>query len=729
VENHKAGGTVDVPAVGDHYYISAPPTQAGARSHVLKHGDTFVVFNPAGDIEQGSAAGQGLYHEGTRFLSRFRLRVGGFQLLLLSATVKEENDVFTADLTNPDVYSDGSLVLPHGDLHVFRSRLLWNGACYEWARTTNYGKKPIEVRLLFEFDADFADIFEVRGTERKQRGRLLEPDISNGRVATVYEGLDGVVRKTRIRSSPQPARVTPRTVEYVLALEPRQVQTIMMSVACEVGNSVPRLVPHEVAHTAALESLAIRKRRWCRVTTSNEQFNDWLNRSFADFNMMVTDTPHGPYPYAGVPWFSTPFGRDGILTALQSLWVAPDIARGVLNYLAATQAVDEDPERDAEPGKILHETRTGEMAALGEVPFSRYYGSVDSTPLFIVLAGAYHKRTGESSFVESIWPQLRLALDWIDRYGDADGDGFVEYERHSANGLDQQGWKDSQDSVFHADGSPAVPPIALAEVQAYVYEAKQYGADLAATFGEQELAKKLLEDAATLKRRFDVHFWSDELGTYALALDGKKRRCEVRTSNAGHALLTGLARADRARRVARTLMSEDSFSGWGIRTVGAAESRYNPMSYHNGSVWPHDTALVAAGFGRYGLGSEAMRVLTGLFDASLFVDLRRLPELFCGFQRRPGEGPTLYPVACTPQAWATVTVFMLLGACMGLDIDAAARRIDLRQPVLPDFLQWVRLENLSVGDASVDLLLDRHPNNVGVSVLRRTGEVELVVKI
>ncbi len=372
--------------------------------------------------------------------------------------------------------------------------------------------------------------------------------------------------------------------------------------------------------------------------------------------------------------------------------------------------------------------RADEMAITGEIPFRRYYGSIDATPLFLMLAGAYYKRTGDRVFIESIWSNVERALEWIDRYGDSDGDGFVEYSRKSKHGLIHQGWKDSVDAIFHSDGTSAEAPIVLCEVQGYVYAAKCAVSELAKMLGDAARSRELSKQAETLSRRFEKAFWCEDISSYALALDGQKQPCRVRASNAGHCLFASIATDEHARRVAITLMEETSFSGWGIRTVGSSEARYNPMSYHNGSIWPHDNALIASGFSRYGMKSSAAMVLAGLLDASIFLDLHRLPELFCGFPRRPGESPTLYPVACAPQAWASGAVFLLLEACLGLSISAPERKLVFSKPLLPPFLPQVTIRDLKVADARVDLLLTRHDEgDVGVNVLRRDGEVEIVL--
>jgi glycogen debranching enzyme len=713
--------------VHDQFYILAAAAIADERSRVLKQGETFAVFDHAGDVKRIGMGEEGIFHEGTRFLSTMVLRLNQKRPLFLSSTIKENNALLAVDLTNPDIYADEHVKIPRGSLHVSRMKFLWQGVCYERIRVRNFGLHAVAASVAIHFDADFADIFEVRGMTRDRRGRRLDPVVEGGTVVLGYEGLDDVVRRARFEFWPTPNYLSSAEARFDVSLRPSGEVMYYITLACEIGEGRPHVLSYDAAAEAAAESFQKARAHICDIYTVNEQFNDWVNRTVADLYMMTTETAEGPYPYAGVPWFSTAFGRDGIITALECLWVNPEMAKGVLAFLAAHQAQAVIPEKDAEPGKILHETRRGEMAALGEIPFGLYYGSVDATPLFVMLAGEYYERTGDRAFIEALWPYVEAAVSWIDTYGDPDHDGFVEYHRRSSKGLMQQGWKDSQDSISHADGRLADGPIALCEVQGYVYAAKRNASALASMLGLADRAKELARQARDLRRRFSQAFWCEDLGTFALALDGQKRPCRVRSSNAGHCLWTGIASPGHARRVAKTLMSPDMFSDWGIRTLAASEVRYNPMSYHNGSVWPHDNALIAQGFARYGLKDAALKVLTGLFDASLFVELHRMPELFCGFVRRPGEGPTLYPVACAPQSWSAAAVFLLLQACLGLTIDGPQSRVSFSYPVLPESLPEVHIRNLRIGRARVDLQLERYGDDVGVNVTKREGLVEVVV--
>jgi glycogen debranching enzyme len=715
----------DLVRIEDTFSIVADADRTTAPRRVLKQGESFAVFDQYGDILPEDAGEQGLYHDGTRFLSHLELLLFGKRPLLLSSTVSDDNVVFTADLSNPDVRRGELIVMPRGELHLFRSRLLWNGSCLERIRISNYALQPIEAPIAIRYDADFADVFEVRGTRRALKGNRL-PGQCAAECVLPYEGRDGLERRTRVRFSPRPSVCEAGLATFMVRLEPRDTMDLEVTISCETADQRREAPSFGDALVTARDVPASRATAGAHVRGASEGLNRWIRRSTADLQMMLTDTEHGVYPYAGIPWFSTPFGRDGIITALEMLWADPTIARGVLSFLAATQARDYSDAQDAQPGKILHEMRRGEMAALGEVPFGRYYGTADATPLFVALAHAYYERTADVAFVDALWPHIVAALEWMRKDGDPDGDGFIEYWRRSDTGLIQQGWKDSHDSIFHADGTLAEPPIALCEVQGYAYAAWSGAARLAELRGDVRAAAQWLERAEQLRARFEQAFWCDELDTYALALDGQKRPCRVRTTNPGHCLFTGIASRERARRVAGTLMAEPSFSGWGVRTVAAAEARYNPMSYHDGSIWPHDNAIIAAGLARYGLAAPATRILNAMFDLSQAVDLNRLPELICGFHRRGGDFPTLYPVACAPQAWSAGAVYLLIQACLGLHVDAPGRQLLFRRTSLPESIEWLRIMNIRIGDAVVDLFVERHPHDVGVTVLRREGEIEII---
>lgn len=716
----------DIVRLENEYYVRASSALADDRTRVLKYGDTFAVFNRFGDIEPVGLSKFGLFHAECRHLSQFTMQVNGRQPLLLSSTIRDDNAFLSVDLTNVDGSANGLPALSRGTLHIFRLQFLRKAGCYSQIRLLNYGTDPAHIAVLVKFGADFADIFEVRGTAREHTGERLPDEVAEASATLSYRGLDQVLRRTRLEFSPVPTTISNTQACFELTLQPNEEKSVFTMVGCEHGVHKPDTAPFATAYTHLNTDFSGSDRQSCRVVTSSEGFNAWVTRSSADLRMLIEGNPEGPYPYAGVPWFSTVFGRDGILVALECLWLVPSFAQGVLKYLAQTQATEVDPERDAEPGKILHEMRRGEMAATKEVPFGQYYGSIDSTPLFVMLAGAYFDRTGDLPFVSNIWQNVKRALDWMDVYGDIDRDGFIEYEKRSRHGLVQQGWKDSHDSVFHADGSMAAPPIALCEVQGYAYSAKLAGARLARALGEPDLADRLESGAAILKSKFDQAFWNEELGTYVLALDGQKRQCRVRASNAGHALYCKIASDEHAKSTAASLMSTDLFSGWGVRTVGSSESRYNPMSYHNGSVWPHDNAVIAMGFSHYGLHGPASDVLQGMYEASRHVELQRMPELFCGFHKRPdGSGPTLYPVACAPQAWAAASVFLMLQACLGISVLTAKPEIRLNRPRLPEVLAEVRVLNLQVGASSVDLLFRRRGSRVDTEVIGRRGDIEV----
>jgi glycogen debranching enzyme len=689
------------------------------RTLVTVHGDTFAMFDRLGDILPPQQGRHGLFHAGTRFLSQLQLSLWRHRPALLSASVHEEDGTLIVHLSNPDIRAEGSWSMPRHSVHLVRRVRLEGGRCHIELRFRSYAAEPIMVPFELHFAADFADLFEVRGAIRERRGSYLPAAIGPDGVRLGYRGLDGIERTTKLSWSVPPAGADESLLRYELALDPDTEQTIAITIDCELSDQPAG--QHGPKPASRLE-------RWrTEIAASQAAFDAWLRRSRTDLALLTASTEHGPFPYAGVPWFCTPFGRDSLITAYEVLWVAPELARGVLRFLAAHQATEDDPDRDAEPGKILHEMRAGEMANLREVPFGRYYGSVDSTPWFVLLAAAYHERTADIDLMRELWPALERAVAWMDGPGDSDGDGFIEYRRRSATGLANQGWKDSGDAIMHADGSLARGPIALCEVQAYAYAARIGLAAIARKLGHADLAEHLERTAERLRDAFQAAYWLDDLGTYALALDGDKKPCRVRSSNAGHTLFTGIAAPEHASILAETLLSADHFSGWGVSTLARSAARYNPMGYHNGSVWPHDNALIGLGLARHGELAGCERILTALFEASRAIEASRLPELMCGFPRHSGEAPTLYPVACSPQAWAAGSVYLLLYGLLGLTINAEARQIRLNQPRMPAFLNALTIRNLRVGEGEMDLLLDRTDGEVVVRVLRRTAAVQLVL--
>lgn len=701
------------------------PAERARRS--LKYNDTFLVIDSHGDIGASAGGPDGLFHTDTRFLSRLELLIGGMPLLLLGSNLRDDNSLLSVDLTNPDIWRGGRIVLPQNTLHIDRTIFIWQDVAHQRIGVHNFGTRPLTMELVLKFECDFADLFEVRGATRNQRGTSRVEIVADNEILCEYRGLDKAIRRTTLHFEPKPTGLNANEATFRFNVKAGEHTSLFATVTCGRPTQSAK-VPFIRALLAVRREMRAAKVGVGSIATSNPVFNEIVDRAMADLCMLKTETPQGDYPYAGIPWYSTTFGRDGLITALQMLWLDPSIARGVLRRLAAFQAKSDDPHADAQPGKILHEMRGGEMAALGEVPFQLYYGSVDATPLFVLLAGLYVERTGDDRTLGELWPAIEAALHWIDGPGDPDRDGFVEYRRLASQGLNNQGWKDSEDAIFHADGRLAEGNIALAEVQGYVFAAKRLAACCARRLGFTDRATALEADSVRLAEQFESAFWSPEMETYAMALDGMKEPCLVRSSNAGQVLFSGIARPDRAAQVARGLMQAYSFSGWGIRTIAKGEARFNPMSYHNGSIWPHDNAMVALGFARYGFKEAVIRVFNGLFDAATYMDLRRLPELFCGFQREHQHGPTLYPVACVPQAWASVAPFALLGAALGLEFDAPSNVLRLREPWLPSFLNEISITDLRFGDSSIDLKVCRRSDNkISLETVNSSGTAQVML--
>jgi glycogen debranching enzyme len=711
--------------------ISKPAVVSGGTLHVLKHDDLFAVFDACGNFHGElhsvgpSVGADGLFQDDTRILSKLNLRVHGYNPELLSGDVGRDNVVFTAHLTNPAFQDRRNNLVPPGQLYIIRRRLLWQRKLYEALLIRSFASDAVAFDFTFDADADFRDVFELRGMTRIRRGEALQPCIDGNCFTLSYRGLDGQMQVTALTFS-VPVVIRDRRIILPIDLKPGASRHILMTIASDGDTSRPG----GATFFAALKGAKREARRHInalnRIKTSNAAFDGWVERAAADLSLLVTDFETGPYPYAGIPWFSVPFGRDALVTALQVLWVNPALARGVLAYLSVVQAAERSSFHDAEPGKILHETRKGEMARLREVPFGRYYGGVDATPLFVILAGEYLKRTNDVEFCRGLWPAVREALNWIETFGDPDGDGFIEYLRAESGGLQNQGWKDSDSSIFHKDGSWAKGAIAVIEVQAYVVAAKRAAAEIAFAIGANDTASRLRTEAHRLQQAIDRRFWLEELGTYVLAFDGEKRPCEVSTSNAGHVLFCGVAGRDKASRVRRELMDRRMFSGWGVRTVATDASLYNPMSYHNGSIWPHDCSIVASGLSRYGMNDAAGRIFTALFDAACRFPDFRLPELFCGFPRHAGEGPVSYPSACTPQAWASGAVFLMLQATLGVEIEARTGTIVVANPYLPDWLDQVTVNDLPVGNGRATLHFRRGSDGVEVGISAVEGPLRLV---
>ena len=688
------------------------------RLFALKHGDTFVVANALGDIQ---GIDDGMFRDDTRVLSCWSLRVGGQHPSLLASDVTRDNVYFTAHVTNRALPALGDHKTPKGVVHLERTRFVWEGRLYERLTIQNFGGRTVPVPLTYRFAADFADIFEVRGAVRSNRGRDLVPQITADGALLRYVGLDGVTRSCAIGFHPPPKSVTATRADFEIAVADRSTTTLYAEVGPDRASDVGA-TRFRAAAARARRCMRRTRRRGATIECSGELFRVWLEKSRTDLALLTTELPTGPYPYAGIPWFATTFGRDGIVTALELLWMDPSIARGVLTFLAGNQANSTSAFADSAPGKVLHETRKGEMATLGEVPFGRYFGGVDGTPLFVVLAGAYADRTGDLEFIDTLWPALTAAMEWIEGDGDCDRDGFLDYRRAAESGLANQGWKDSVDSVFHADGRMAEGPIALVEVQGYVFAARNAMATLASRRGDEAAAARWQCKADALRRAVEDRYWIEEERFYGIALDGHGQLCRVCASNAGHLLFTGLPTPDRAASVIQRMLSASFDSGWGLRTLARDCVNYNPMSYHNGSVWPHDTALCAAGFARYGEKEGTVRCIDELFRTAAHFGMR-MPELHCGFSRRPGEPPIAYPVACLPQAWSAGAIYMMLQACLGLTVDGWRGEVRIERPHLPHEIDWLAIRGLAVRNSTLDLQFRRAGDHVVAEAQCVNGDV------
>ncbi|TCD14473.1 amylo-alpha-1,6-glucosidase [Oricola cellulosilytica] len=717
---------------------------------VLKDGDLFAVFATNGDMN-GPLGGRaelyskdGLFFRDTRVLSRFVLSINDTSLVPMAVSGDDDGVLLRCDLANARLIDTRGREIKPYEIHISRERFL-SDAMYERVEIANYGTVEADLDVVLDCYSDFRDIFEIRGTRRRIFGTNLPPERHENGVVFSYETTDGHCLTTDI-SFDRPVKMMGSRAHFdvrlppggsaalqciVRACEEREASEQHDDVACHGSCDLDR-PPREraTALAGARARFADRATRMREISSDRPEFDAWLWRSASDLTMLTAELPTGPYPHAGVPWFSVPFGRDGLIAALQTLWIDSTLAAGVLAFLAESQAKEMSVFRDSEPGKILHETRGGAMARTGEVPFERYYGGIDQTLLFVVLAGAYYRRTADIELIRRLAPAIDAALEWAHNYGDRDGDGFVEYERASESGLRNQGWKDSEDSIFHADGTLGEGAIALIEVQAYLYAALRAGADIAEALKNPKRGTALRARADDLRERIDSAFWDDELCSYCIGLDGKKKPIRVNTSNAGHVLFAGAALPHRNKVLAQTLLKPDIFTGWGVRTVAAGAARFNPMGYHNGSIWPHDNSLIAAGLARNGFHNEACRVSEALFHAAREFPEYRLPELWCGFDRSSYGQPVAYPSACSPQAWAAGAAFLCLEACLGLTLDALTMTVTVRNPVLPPGVDELTLTDIHLRGHPVTLKFCRTGEmSAGVEVLEAPPNIRVVTDI
>ncbi len=701
-------------------YVLQGSASTSVEKISLKHGDAFLVADARGDLPE-SEQETGLYWQGTRYLRTCDVFLSGQPLIPLSHSISDEEGTCQIDLTNPFLRA-GHTVVYQGTIHVRRLLRLNGNQLTERLQLTSFHADPITVKIGLKLGADFRDLFEVRGLARKERGEQLPMRMSREGALLSYRGLDNVTRAARFSFTPSASQAVMQGLFWDLRLNDSQPIELVISAELSSTDDNGDEVEQELSTTETLP----RGNALPVVQSDNVFFNRLLSRGMHDLGMMCTQTPEGLYPYGGIPWYVCPFGRDALITSLEFLPWFPQVARGTLAFLAAHQGTKVDEFTEEEPGRILHEYRQGEMANCREVPFIPYYGSVDATPLFLITLHEYVRWSGDTEFLRRHWPNAEAAARWMRDYGDSDGDTFLEYAKLSDKGLVNQGWKDSWDAVSHADGHLAHPPVALCEVQAYAYAAYNAMSAMATRLGKPEEAAQWEQAAHELQANFLRRFWWDDEHVFYLALDGNKEACKVVASNSGQCLWAGIVPPEWADVMVHRLMRLDMYTEWGVRTLSQTAARYNPMSYHNGSVWPHDTAMVGAGFARYGHKSAAGQLLGNLFGVSLYYAGSRLPELFCGFSRVAGYGPTRYPVACAPQSWAAGAPFLLLSSVLGFEPESERQRLTLHDPSLPEWMHSLDLSDLRLGEQRLHLRFERSERGTSV-ILTGTSEIEVHV--
>lgn len=692
---------------------------------VIKEDDLFLLTDETGDIPLDHPYGPGLYSKDTRFLNEFELRINNEKPILLSSQA-EESYYAEMLLTNPHMEKDNEVELWRESIEIKRKRFIFDKVLYESIQVKNYNPQSASFDISVHMDADFKDMFIVRGFQNGKTGSKNEPVIDDSGMKLSYEGADQVSRALSVRWDKTPHATSAKgDVSFKFELEHEEEETVIFTMKPTVGDESAEVLDKDEAFSRLMASYQDWETSTTSVTTDNKQFQRLIDRGLLDMRVLLTDLGYGKFPVAGLPWFGVPFGRDSLIAALQMLPFQPDIAKGTLRTMASEQGTKKDSWRDEEPGKIMHEMRFGELAATGQIPFTPYYGTIDATPLFLVLLGEYLHWTGDMELFTELESNVTAALDWIDNYGDRDGDGFVEYHQEAAKGIANQGWKDSGDSMVHRNGELGETPIALSEVQGYVYQAKKSIAAIYESKNEQAKAAQLHEEAAALKQKFEAAFWMEEQQFYALALDKEKEQVGTITSNPGHVLLSGMLTKEKAVKVSDMLLSDKMYSGYGIRTMGSGEAGYNPISYHNGTVWPHDNSMIILGMSKSGNQQQAARAMKGLISSADSFEYDRLPELFCGYEAR-GKA-VKYPVACSPQAWAAGTPLLFVQSMLGIFPNAFEQTIALN-PVLPDDVHHVKIERMRIGVGELSLLVTREEGTHQIEVLTNTSGFEIISK-
>ena len=726
-------------ALGDESYPSARGERVvtmDAERYVMsggrvphlaaKEGDLFLYTNDVGQIPGNENSELGFYYRDTRYLSRLELLVAGRPPVLLSSTA-ESGYGATIELTNLESRTVDGRLLPQAGVHIRRERYLAD-RLYESTHVRNYHHREVELLIDLHFAADFADLFEVRGLRRRRRGTRLPAREEADTLTLAYMGLDDVVRETVVRFLDPPESVKQGRARYQLRLAPGE--------STEIGFEVQIIAPDPPPSTHGgscrkFAELCEEHQRWdagaTEIITDNELVNDVLRHGRDDLRMLGADVDGQRILLSGVPWFVAPLGREMLLVGLETPLLDLRWSQAAVDYLGARQGKVESAFREEQPGKIMHELRRGELAAMRAIPHTPYYGSVDATPLWLLLVTELTMWTGDLDRFDQQQAAIDEALAWLDTYGDLDGDGFIEYQQRSRAGLENQGWRDGRDAVFHTDGTPAQGPIALAETQAYVFYAKRRLAAVYGQLGDVERSQRLTAEAAELRRRFNERFWMDKEGFFAMALDGQKRQVKTVCSTIGHALWARIIATEHVPSVVRRLMAPDMYTGWGVRTISEEMRGYNPVSFYDGSVWPHDTAIIASAMKKHGYAQESNLLALGLVDAAAAHEYSRLPELFCGFTRKAINKPVSFPMACSPDAGASGALFLILQSMVGVYAQAEANIVYVHNPVLPKWLGEVTFGNLRVGRTTMRLRFRREGGETTLSVLDKQGPGRIIV--